>query len=195
MVNKLQEDRKRFFYPDEYENMLDYCNKNQRFLAKVLINTGARINEARGIKLNNLNSERRNLILEKTKVRAKRGEKIPEPRIIALSNQFFRYLKANLETHRFLSTNAFNEGIKSACTRAKIRKPEQFSAHKFKKTFGTWMIALGADMPKLAMHMGDTMKVLMNDYVSNDIFSFKDKKMMRTILGNLPDRFMNIQQY
>ena len=189
MPNKKQVNKKRFFYPDEYEKMLDKCNKNQRYTAVCLINTGARINEVRNIKPNNLSNERKSIVLEKTKVRARLGEKIPSPRIIAVSNQFFSYLKENLPKCRILSTNAFNTGIKASCKEAGVPDPEQFSAHKFRKTFGTWMLALGVDGFKLAQHLGHTPNELSRDYATNDIFSYKDKQIMSRVLGNLPDRF------
>lgn len=189
MVNKFQEDKKRFFYPDEFERMCDFLNKNQLFTANVLINTGARISEARGIKQKHLSSERKSIILEQTKIRAKRGERVPEPRIIAVSDRFFRYLRDNMPKRRILSTNAFNIAIKDACSQAKINKPHQFSAHKFRKTFGTWMLALRVDGFKLAQHLGHTPTELAKDYATNDIFSPRDKQIMRKILGNLPERF------
>ncbi len=189
MPNKKQVDKKRFFYPDEFEKMLDCCNKNQGYTANCLINTGARINEVRHIKPGNLSNERRSIVLEQTKVRAKLGEKTPSPRIIAVSNKFFNYLRDNLPKCRILSTNAFNTGIKAACKEASIQKPEQFSAHKFRKTFGTWMLALGVDGFKLAQHLGHSPSELARDYATNDIFSHKDKVIMGRLLGNLPERF------
>jgi|TARA_R100000501_G_C2626860_1_gene120652 integrase len=195
MVNKNKENKKRFFYPDEFEKMLDYCNKNQCFTAKVMINTGSRINEARHIRKNNLNTERKSIVLEQTKVRARLGERIPEPRTIAVSSQFFRYIKENLNTHRILSTNAFNIGLKESAMVAGINKPEQFSSHHLRKTFGTWMLALGVDGFKLAQHLGHTPNELARDYATNDVFSHKDKQIMRSILGNLPDRFFPERRY
>ena len=189
MANKKQVDRKRFFYPDEFEKMLDNCNKNQKYTAKFLINTGARINEVRHVKPNNLSNERKSIVLEQTKVRARLGEKIPSPRIIAVSSQFFSYLKESMPKCRILSTNAFNTGIKDACEKASIPKPEQFSAHKFRKTFGTWMLALGVDGFKLAQHLGHSPGELARDYATNDVFSHKDKQIMGRVLGNLPNRF------
>lgn len=187
--NKRQTNKKRFFYPDEYLRMLSRCNKNQSYTATCLINTGARINEVRGIKPHNLSSERKSIVLEQTKTRARRGERVPEPRIIAVSNQFFKYLRENMPHRRILSTNAFNLGIKEACKNAKIPDPNQFSAHKFRKTFGTWMLALGVDGFKLAQHLGHTPNELAKDYATNDVFSAKDKQIMKQILGNLPERF------
>jgi integrase len=195
MGNKQKINRKRFFYPDQFEKMLDFCNKNQAYTSKALINMGCRINEARHIKKNNLNSERKSVVLEQTKVRAKLGERIPEPRTIAVSSQFFKYLKENIDTHRILSTNAFDVGIKEACKKAGIENPEQFSAHNFRKTFGTWMLALGVDGFKLAQHLGHTPNELARDYATNDVFSHQDKQIMRSILGDLPQRFFPQRQY
>jgi len=189
MVNKHQANKKRFFYPDEFEKVLDDLNDNQKHTAKVLINTGARINEARGIRPEHLSNQRKSVILSNTKIRAKLGEKVPQPRIIAVSDGFYRYLHANVSRNRVLSTNAFNLAIKEACGNAKINDPEQFSSHKFRKTFGTWMLALGVDGFKLAQHLGHTPAELARDYATNDIFSHKDKQIMRSILGNLPERF------
>ena len=189
MANKIQINKKRFLYPDEFERMLDFCNANQKYTAKCLINTGARINEIRNVKPEHLSSKRKSIVLVKTKVRARRGEKHPEPRIIAVSDAFFRYLSKNIHKNRILSTNAFNTGIKEACKKAKIPNPEQISAHKFRKTFGTWMLALGVDGFKLAQHLGHTPNELSRDYATNDVFSHKDKQIMRSILGNLPNRF------
>jgi len=189
MANIYQINKKRFFYPDEFEKMLDYLNKNQKYTSIVLINTGARINEARGIQKKHIDSSRDNLILEKTKVRARRGEKAPEPRIIAISSKFRRYILKNIEKRRILSTNAFNVALKDACNEAKIKNPDEFSSHNFRKTFGTWMLALGVDGFKLAQHLGHTPNELARDYATNDVFSHKDKQIMRSILGNLPERF------
>jgi integrase len=189
MANKKQTNKKRFFYPDEFEKLCDKLKLRQRFMAICLINTGARINEVRGITLGDLDSNRKSIILRQTKIRSKRGEKTPEPRIIAVSDKFFRYLKENLPHIKFLTTNAFNLGIKYACKEVSIYNPEQFSAHKFRKTFGTWMLALGVDGFKLAQHLGHTPTELAKDYATNDVFSYQDKQIMRSILGNLPERF------
>jgi len=189
MVNKPQTNKKRFFYPDEYEKMLDYLNKNQKYTATFLINTGCRIEEARGVRIEDLSSKRKSIVLRNTKIRARRGERKPEIRIIAVSDKFFRFLRGNILTSRILSTNAFNLAVKDACRKAGIPRPEEFSSHKFRKTFGTWMLALGVDGFKLAQHLGHTPEELARDYATNDVFSHKDKQIMRSILGNLPERF------
>jgi hypothetical protein len=44
MGNKIKQDKFRFFYPPEFERMIDHLNKNGKFTVLFMINTGARIN-------------------------------------------------------------------------------------------------------------------------------------------------------
>lgn len=189
MGNKAKQNKKRFFYPPEFEKALDFLNKNGIFTARFIINTGARINEVRGFMKNPLfDNDRENITLTETKVRARLKEKIPTPRTIPVSKRFFRELKKDLQNCRVLSTNAFNIQLRRACKKAAIRNPEQFSSHNLRKTFGTWMLALGVDGFKLAQHLGHTPNELARDYATNDVFNHRDKEIMRKILGNLPER-------
>ena len=189
MGNKIKEDKYRFFYPPDFEKMLDYLNKNGKFTAKFMINTGSRINEARGFKQEPVfDNERKNIVLLHTKVRARLKEKTPRSRTLPVSKPFFNLLKAELPTHRILSTNAFNIALRAACKKAGIRNYEQFSSHNLRKTFATWLLSLGVDGFKLAKHLGHTPNELAKDYATNDVFNHKDKQIMRSILKDLPDR-------
>ena len=189
MVNKEKINKKRFFYPPDFEKVLDYLNKNGKFTAKFMVNTGARINELRGYINDPLpDSQRNNITLTQTKVRARLKEKRSQPRTIPISSKFFRELKRDLPTHRVLSTNAFNIALRKACVEAKIKNPEEFSSHNLRKTFATWMLSLGIDGFKLAQHLGHTPNELARDYATNDVFNHKDKQIMRTVLGDLPER-------
>lgn len=189
MVNKKKEDKYRFFYPPEFERMFDYLNRNGKFTAKFMINTGARINEVRGFMKDSIfDNDRKNITLIHTKVRAKLKEKTPRARTIPISKSFFYELKRDLKTHRILSTNAFNIQLKKSCKEARVQKPNQLSSHNIRKTFGTWMLSLGVDGFKLAKHLGHTPNELARDYATNDIFNFKDKEIMRSILKDLPSR-------
>jgi len=190
MVNKTKEDKYRFFYPPEFESMLDYLNKNGKFTATFMINTGCRINEGRGfIKDPVFDNERNNITLLHTKVRAKLKEKVPRSRTLPVSKPFFNNLKKDIVTQRILSTNAFNIQLQEACRKAKIKQPEQFSSHNIRKTFATWMLSLGVDGFRLAKHLGHTPNELARDYATNDVFNHSDKQIMRSILRDLPERF------
>jgi len=190
MTNKTKEDKYRFWYPPQFEKMLDYLNSNGKFTALFMINTGSRIMEARGFKDDPIyDNERRNITLTKTKVRARLKEKAPRSRTLPVSKQFFFQLKKELPTHRILSTNAFNVALRRACIKARIPKPEQFSSHNIRKTFATWMLSLGVDGFKLALHLGHTPNELARDYATNDVFNSNDKQIIRSILKDLPSRF------
>ncbi len=189
MTNKIKEDKFRFFYPPDFEKMRDYLNRNGKFTADFMINTGCRIMEARGFILSPVfDNERKNITLIHTKVRARLKEKSPRSRTIPVSKSFFTALKQDFKTHRVLSTNAFNIQLREACKSAKIKDPQQFSSHNIRKTFATWLLSLGADGFKLAKHLGHTPNELARDYATNDIFNSKDKQIMRSILKDLPDR-------
>jgi len=189
MVNKIKQDKYRFFYPPEFEKMFDYLNKNGKFTARFMINTGCRINEARGFKQDSIfDNDRKNITLIHTKVRAKLKEKTPRSRTIPISKTFFNKLKQDIATHRILSTNAFNIQLQTASNKAGIKNPEQFSSHNIRKTFATWLLSLGCDGFKLAKHLGHTPNELARDYATNDVFNHLDKQIMRSILKDLPER-------
>ncbi len=189
MANKIKEDKYRFFYPPEFEKMLDYLNKNGKFTADFMINTGCRIMEARGfIQDPVFDNERKNITLLHTKVRARLKERTPRSRTIPISKQFFNRLKRDYQTHRILSTNAFNIALRNACNQSKVPNPTQLSSHNIRKTFATWLLALGCDGFKLAKHLGHTPNELARDYATNDVFNHRDKQIMRGILKDLPDR-------
>jgi len=189
MVNKEKINKKRFWYPPEFELLLDYLNKNGKFTALFLINTGARINEVRGFMNNPIfDYQRNNITLTQTKIRARLKEKIPTPRTIPISKIFFRELKQSLNERRVLSTNAFNVALRRACQKAHIKNPEEFSSHNIRKTFATWMLSLGVNGFRLAQHLGHTPNELAKDYATNDVFNHKDKQIMRSIFKDLPER-------
>jgi integrase len=189
MGNKDKQNKKRFFYPPEFEMVLDNLNKNGKFTARFMINTGARINEVRGFKNDPLfDNQRNNITLKQTKVRARLKEKIPTPRTIPISKSFFKELKEDINKRRVLSTNAFNIALRRACIKANINNPEEFSSHNIRKTFATWMLSLGVDGFKLSQHLGHTPNELARDYATNDVFDHADKQIMRSILKDLPER-------
>jgi len=195
MGNKVKQNKKRFFYPDEFVRVLEHLNKNQLFTATCQINTGCRINEIRNVEKKDLSSKRETIVIRETKVRAKLGQRIPQPRTIKVSSNFFKYINKKIPTHRILSTNAFNIGLREACVKAKVENPEQFSSHNLRKTFATWMLSLGADGFKLAQYLDHSPAVLMKDYATNDCFNVDDKRLMVQILGNLPKKLINREVY
>jgi len=202
MGNKIKENKKRFFYPNEFDKMFEFLNKNGKFTAELGINTGGRVNELRGFIKNPLfDTQRNKKILTETKGRYTKEErkkgntKKPEPRTIPLSKKYFSKLKRIYKSHRVLSTNAFNIQLKKASEEAKIKDPEQFSSHNIRKTFATWMLSLGIPPSKVAQHLGHTEKVLFQSYATNDLFNTQDKDRMVEIWEDLPKRLLPDMRY
>lgn len=192
----LKDNQHRFFFPDEYMKFEDELKNKQKFSVRFLINTGARINEARHVKVEDCDLERKRIVLRVTKVKAKKGEKAPRPRIIPISSQYAKYLKkcvieANLkptDVLGILSNPALNLAYKKAAQKAGIRDYWNVSSHTFRKTLEVWLMALGVDSLALTAHIGHDIKTAAQYYVSPDIFSWEDKTKMREIIGDLYQR-------
>ncbi len=189
----IKDNKDRFFFPDEYMKFEDALKQKQKFSVRFLLNTGARINEARNVKVEDIDLERKRIILRVTKTKAKLGEKKPRPRIIPISTQFARYLKKYINKKKLkaddylgiLSNAALNIAYKKAGKKAGIRDWWNISSHTFRKTLEVWLMALGVDSLPLTAHLGHDIRTAAKYYVSPDIFTWEDKKKMREIVGDL----------
>jgi len=177
--------RDRFFFPEEWMKFYDKLKPSQKYTFHFLINTGARINEARHVESFDVDLERKRLVLRITKVKAKKKEKHPRPRNIPISSQFTKYLKKNMDSNKILSTPAANIAMKKALQKAGIKDWKMFSIHNIRKTLEVWLMALGVDGLKITAHMGHSMITAAGHYVSPDVFSYEEKNKMRQIIGDL----------
>jgi len=184
-------DKKAFFYPKDFQRMLELASKKQEYNLLCMINTGARINEIRNVKKQDLDKERKNVLLLITKTRAKLKESRPSPRIIPVSSKFFKYLYRNINKYKIYSTNNYKVFLQKLARKASVKNWKDFSSHNVRKTFACWMLALGVDGFRLAQHLGHSADMLRTHYASPDIFNFEDKDRMRDILSDLPSRFGN----
>jgi len=192
----LKSDKNRFLYPEEYGKFEDALKAKQKFSVRFLINTGARINEARHVIVGDIDFERKRIILRVTKSKSKKGEKkgFGRPRIIPISSQFTKYLKGKLKDKNpddrigILSNPALNIAYKKAGQKAGIKDYWNISSHTFRKTLEVWLMALGVDALPLTAHIGHDIKTAAQYYVSPDIFSWEEKKQMREIIGDLYGR-------
>lgn len=189
----IRSNRDRFFFPDEWMKFIDKSKTKQRFTFNFLINTGARINEARNVRVADIDLERKRIVLRITKVKARKKEKNPRPRIIPISSQFSKYLKKyirenNLTSNDYLgilSTPAANIGLKKALISSGVKDYYMFSIHNIRKTLETWLMALGIDGLKITAHIGHSMQTASSHYVSPDVFSWEEKIKMREVIGDL----------
>ena len=183
----VRNNRDRFFYPGEWGKFYDALKPMQKYTFNFLINTGARINEARHVEKFDVDLERKRIVLRVTKVKAKKKERAPRPRIIPISTQFAKFLKKNPEG-KILSTPAANIAMKKALQRAGIKDWQMFSIHNIRKTLETWLMALDVDGLKITAHIGHSMVVAAGSYISADVFSWEEKSKIRMIIGDLYQR-------
>lgn len=186
-----RESRERYFFPDEFKIFYDSLRKQQRFTFNFLINTGARINEIRSVKVADIDFERQNIVFRWTKSRNKDGTR--RIRTIPISTEFRKYLQKYVndnnikqeDTLGVLSTPAANIAMKKALVKAKIPDWQMFSVHSVRKTTEMYLLALNIDTTKVEKHMGHSLAIAMKYYISPDIFSWDDKNQMRDIIGDL----------
>lgn len=186
--------RDRFFFPDEWMKFFSsLVYRAQKLTFDVLIQTGARINEARHIKAGDIDFERNTIILRVTKVKAKKGEKNPRPRVISISSQFAKRLKKRIISKKLnnedylgvLSTPATNLALKKGCYNVGIKDWYMFSPHQIRKTHGNWLKALGIDGAEICLRLGHDYNTFLKAYGSPDIFSYEDMKKIRFLFGDL----------
>lgn len=193
-------DNNRFFMPKEWIKFEDKLSPFMRHTCKCLLFTGARIMELQHVKVNDFIYDpkgRSILILRVTKTKARKGEfGSGKPRKIPLSKSFAKYLADfiknnelelddNLVTH---TNGAINQAVKKTARKIGLSHPEDISAHTFRKTLETWLMALGADTGALVAHFGHDLATAVKSYISADIFSGEDKNLMRQIIGDIYER-------
>lgn len=189
----VRSNRDRFFFPNEWIAFKKAIRPEYFHIFEVLINTGSRINEARNIKPSDIDFVNRRLTLRVTKVKARKGEKNPRPRIIPISTEFCKYLSKYIKQNKIapdsfiltISTPGANQLLKRGLIRASITDWKAFSIHNIRKTFEMWLLALGIDSLKVTAHVGHSMQVAAGSYISADVLSHDEKLLIRQILGDL----------
>lgn len=187
-------DLNRFFYPDEWKKFWKEVNKEKfkgRYLYLLMINTGARFDEAAHVRAIDFDFDRNNLRLWKTKTKAKKGEKTGKPRTISLSTEFSKVMKRfcsdqKPDDYLFDITQAgFNQLMKKKLKELGIEDYKNFSSHNLRKTHGMYLKALGIDIAEICTRLGHDYNTYIKHYGSADVFSEKDMRAIREILGDL----------
>ena len=184
-------DRRRTFFPDEWNNLLKQLREDNKPLFEFMINTGCRIDEALYIRPCDFDFEKNNVRLWKTKTKAKKGETHGKPRTISLSTEYTKKAKRwcnNFKPEEFIfktKTQSFNELLKRALVRSGIKDPYNFSSHNIRKTHGMYLKALGIDIGEICTRLGHDYNTYISHYGSADLFSDSDMRRIKEILGDL----------
>ena len=195
----VRDHRQAWFNPEDWNKLLKVLKKKQIWTAEVLIQTGARINEARHIKLEDCDFERNTIKLRITKTKARKGERKGKPRTIPMDTKFMRRIKKHFEETKaeyigVLSTPAFNIGLKLGLTRANIKDPYLYSAHNIRKTHGNWLKIMGnlglmkVDAMEICLRLGHDYNTFLKDYGSSGVLSNQDILLIKKIFVDLYQR-------
>jgi integrase len=153
--------------------------------------TGARFDELINLRPRDFDFERNNVRIWKTKTKAKKGEKVGKPRTISLSSDFNKKIKKysseiNPEDFLFkISQAGYNQLLKKKLKELKVDGAEEFSSHNLRKTHGMYLKALGIDIAEICTRLGHDYNTYIKHYGSADVFSEKDMRGIRELLGDL----------
>jgi integrase len=189
--------RKSFFMPDIWNELLNNLSKKGKLTAEILIQTGARINEARNIEERDVDYDRNTIRLRVTKTKArKKGEERGSPRTIPINSRFIKQLKKYFKDKEnkkleILSTPAFNIALKKSLK--KIGKDDyyMYSAHSIRKTHGNWLKILSnlrminCDASEICLRLGHDYNTFLKDYGSSGVMDTKDVLLIKQIFGDL----------
>jgi integrase len=189
----IKDNRNIFFYPNEWDKIFNMAKEKQKMTMDFLINTGARINEVRNIKVKDIDFMRNNIIIMVTKVRAKKGEKKPTPRPISISSKFARRLNKYIKKYKLdpedtfplITTQGMGKVLKRLSEKIKKQQFEDISTHNIRKTTETWLVAMGVDSLKVAKHLGHSANVAFSNYLSGDLFTYDEKRKIRIFFDDL----------
>ncbi len=186
-------DINRFFYPDEWKLFLKSIQKpkyKHKMLYELMFNTGARFDEAKHTRPCDFDFDRNNLQIWKTKTKAKKGEKVGKPRTISLSSEFSKKMKKFCKDKKpddylfTISQAGFNQLLKNKM-RSIVDDYFNFSSHNIRKTHGMYLKALGIDLGEICTRLGHDYNTYIKHYGSADVFSEKDMRAIRDLMGDL----------
>lgn len=206
----VRKNRERYFFPDEWMAFYDSLDSTlgdtysrQQITFMTLLHTGTRIMEAQNIKVSDIDFERGNVVLRVTKrvVSGRIGQnKVGKShiRVVSVSSKYIRFVRKvikeyNLQLHDYLpilDTSSANRAMEKALIKAGIPDWEMFSLHNVRKTSENWLLALGIEWNKVIKQFGHNSTVSLKHYLSSDIFSFDEKRMIAEIMGDIRERLI-----
>jgi len=187
-------DINRFFFPEEWKSFLKEIEKKKyknKLLYELQFNTGARFDEVIHLRPCDFDFERNNLRLWKTKTKAKKGEKVGKPRTISLSSEFSKKIKKFCDDKKpddylfKVSQAGYNQLLKAKLKKLGVTDWKIFSSHNIRKTHGMYLKALGIDIAEICTRLGHDYNTYIKHYGSADVFSEKDMRGIRELLGDL----------
>lgn len=194
--------RMSFFMPQVYEKFYEEIKgERAKRTIEVLLQTGARINEARNIKKRDIDWDRNTIKLRVTKTKARKsGEERGKPRTIPINSEFIKKLKKFFKDQDdessidILSTPALNIAIKKTLKKMGVTDYYMYSAHNIRKTHGNWLKVLGnarmidCDAMEICLRLGHDYNTFLSSYGSSNNMNSEDMIKAKQRLGDLYER-------
>jgi len=195
-------DRSRYFMPDEWNLFIESIRKQNKPFFEFMVNTGTRIDEATHVRPKDFDFDRNTVRLWKTKTKATKGETVGQPRTISISSQLSKTMKKlskdkNPESYLFFpkepvgkvilnkKIQAVNQMIKRKVREVEIEDWYNFASHNIRKTHGMYLKALGVGFEEICLRLAHDANTYLKHYGSASIFTEKDMRGIREILGDL----------
>ena len=195
----VRSNRMSFFMPEIYEKFYNQLPGDRaKRTAEVLLQSGARMNEARHIKKSDIDWDRNTIKLRVTKTKARKsGEERGKPRTIPMNSEYIKKLKKFFKDQddeasiNILSTCAFNIAIKINLQKIGVKDYYMYSAHNLRKTHGNWLKILSnlkmiqCDPMEICLRLGHDYNTFLKDYGSSGVMNTSDVLIAKRRLGDL----------
>ena len=184
-----KENLKRFYLPQEWFKLQNQIKReHHKFFIEFLLHTGMRINEARNIRITDIDFDREQIFIKKAKGGARKNRTIQistylTGRIKSYLNS--QNIESKLDTLGFPSTVMMEKMIKRYTKLSGIQDWKDFSCHNIRKTLENWGVCLNINILTLQAHMGHTLDVASAHYVATQLMNQEDKSLIKAILDNL----------
>lgn len=177
----------RFFYPEEWWKFTGVItNLYHLFIFEFLLNTGLRIQEARTLRIKNINLERKFLTILKSKT-GKQRQVFFSTQFKSKLQQYILTNKLQLDdTLKIPSVQFLDRRIKEYCKRAGISNPEEFSCHSFRRTHENYLLVKNINSMVVTMQLGHSINVATQYYISQ-FMKPEEKNQIKSIIGDLFD--------
>lgn len=181
---------KRFFRPKDWYSFLNVIeNPKHKFHFEFLLHTGMRYNEAKKVKVQDIEFEN-----NKIKILFPKGGKM-EVREIPISDYMNNRISGFIKLKKlgpnsnlgFPSNDFMDKQIKRYCEKSGMSKNVaiDYSCHNLRKTLEMYGVALNINAFTLAGMLGHTVFTANQHYVSDTTFTSEEKVLIRSILDNL----------
>jgi len=189
----VRDNRDRYFFPEEWIKFFNEIKKEKQPVFDMLINTGARIDEALNTKPEHFDFDRKTLTLYVTKVKARKNERVGKPRTFKISTEFSNRMKRYIRETKIeegellfkITQTAVYKMLRRKLSKAEFKDAWNFGLHNIRKTHGNYLKAMEVPAEEICLRLGHDYNTYLKHYGSATIFDRKDKVLMIKILGDL----------